>query len=402
MAIYGYLKQSTAAIIKLGPFVDDTDGKTAETALSITATDIRLAKNGGDMASVHHAQASAAIVHDEIGIYDVNLDTTDTNTLGRLTIDVHKSGALPIRQGYIIVKANWYDSMFDVENLDVNIKEISDDTGAADNAELAFDGNGYGFSACTIPTVTTLTNKSGFSLANSTISAATFANSAINASVFATGALDANAIATGAIDADAIADNAIDAGAIANNAITADKIAADAITNAKIADDAIAVENIKDGAITAAKIASDAIENVKIKDGAISAAKIANDALENAKFKDGAITAAKIASDTIEAAKIKDGAITDAKINTGAITAAKFAANAIDAAALSDDAIDAIWDEVMEGVYTARQYMRLYGSALFGRTNTNGTIFKDVPNTKTRITATVFGNNRTNMVLDGA
>ena len=31
-----YLKQSTTTTISLGPFVDDSDGKTAETALTIT------------------------------------------------------------------------------------------------------------------------------------------------------------------------------------------------------------------------------------------------------------------------------------------------------------------------------------------------------------------------------
>ena len=45
-----WLKQSTAVTIKFGPFVDDSDGKTAETALSIAQADIRLSKNGGDVA----------------------------------------------------------------------------------------------------------------------------------------------------------------------------------------------------------------------------------------------------------------------------------------------------------------------------------------------------------------
>jgi len=39
----------------------------------------------------------------------------------------------------------------------VNVTQISGDSTAADNAELAFDGTGYGFTGCTMPTVTTLT-----------------------------------------------------------------------------------------------------------------------------------------------------------------------------------------------------------------------------------------------------
>lgn len=55
------LKQSTAATIKLGAFVDDTDGKTAETALTIGQADIRLSKNGGDIAQSHN---TAGATHD--------------------------------------------------------------------------------------------------------------------------------------------------------------------------------------------------------------------------------------------------------------------------------------------------------------------------------------------------
>ena len=42
-----FLKQSTEVNIKIGPFLDDTDGKTAETGLSLTQADVRLSKNGG-------------------------------------------------------------------------------------------------------------------------------------------------------------------------------------------------------------------------------------------------------------------------------------------------------------------------------------------------------------------
>ena len=87
------LKQSTAATIKLGPFVDDTDGKTAETALTIGQADIRLSKNGGDIAQSHNATGAT---HDELGYYDIPLDTTDTGTLGRLRVLVSKAGALPV------------------------------------------------------------------------------------------------------------------------------------------------------------------------------------------------------------------------------------------------------------------------------------------------------------------
>lgn len=48
--------------------------------------------------------------------------------------------------------------------LDVNVAQISTDATAADNAEAFFDGTGYAGTGNVIPTVTTLTNKSGFTL----------------------------------------------------------------------------------------------------------------------------------------------------------------------------------------------------------------------------------------------
>ena len=48
-----YLKQSTAATLALGPFVDATDGVTAETGLTISQADVRLSKNGASLSLIH-------------------------------------------------------------------------------------------------------------------------------------------------------------------------------------------------------------------------------------------------------------------------------------------------------------------------------------------------------------
>ncbi len=116
------LKQSTAATIKLGPFVDDADGKTAETGLTISQADIRLSKNGGDIAQSHNA---AGATHDELGYYDVPLDTTDTDTLGRLRVAVSESGALPVWQDFMVVPANVFDSLVSGSDLlDANASQL--------------------------------------------------------------------------------------------------------------------------------------------------------------------------------------------------------------------------------------------------------------------------------------
>lgn len=104
-----YLKQSTASqSVLIGPFVDDTDGTTAETALSIANTDIRLSKNGGNLA----AKNSVGATHDEAGWYTITLDATDTNTVGRLQGHVKVTGALMVHFQATVVEEAVYDMLF--------------------------------------------------------------------------------------------------------------------------------------------------------------------------------------------------------------------------------------------------------------------------------------------------
>ncbi len=102
------LKQSTAVTVKMGPFLDDTDGKTAETALTITQPDVRLAKNGGAFAQLAAAQT---LDHEEAGWYNLDLDATDTGTLGILIVAIHESGALPVWREFMVVPAHVYDGL---------------------------------------------------------------------------------------------------------------------------------------------------------------------------------------------------------------------------------------------------------------------------------------------------
>ena len=104
-----FLKQSTAYTFRHGPFLDDTDGKTAETGLTISQADVRLSKAGGDFAQKNESSASS---HDEIGYYIVVLDATDTNTCGELLVAVHESGALPVFKTFQVLEETIYDSLF--------------------------------------------------------------------------------------------------------------------------------------------------------------------------------------------------------------------------------------------------------------------------------------------------
>lgn len=266
----GYLKQSTASQTRwIGPFVDDTDFKTAETALTVANTDIKVSKNGGASASKN----SGGGTHDVNGMYAVTWDATDTATVGELKYSVKVAGALQVFGSYVVLEEAIYDALF----------------AASANAFTGAAGS------------TTLT-------------------------ALASGSITAAVIATDAIDADAIADNAIDAGAIASNAIAAAKIATGAITAAKFAAGAIDAAAIADGAIDAATFAASAITATVIAADAITAAKIADGAIDAATFAAGAITASAIAADAIGASELAADAVTE--IQSGLATAA--ALNTVD------------------------------------------------------------------------
>jgi len=110
MAFGGFLRKSTAVDILIGPFVDDTDGKTAETGLTI---DVELSKNGQALANKNDATTP---VHDAAGdidgYYNCELDETDTGTVGTLVIVCYSAGALPCRFDYQVIDQVRYDEMY--------------------------------------------------------------------------------------------------------------------------------------------------------------------------------------------------------------------------------------------------------------------------------------------------
>jgi hypothetical protein len=123
------LKQSTATTIVLGPFVDETDGKTAETGLTISQSDVLVWKEGGT--SFNAKNEATAATHRSNGCYTAPLDATDTNTLGQLIVSVHETGALPVRHDYLVVKDHVYDTFCGSDFLQVDMKQIASSTAAA-------------------------------------------------------------------------------------------------------------------------------------------------------------------------------------------------------------------------------------------------------------------------------
>lgn len=129
------MKQSTAVTVKIGPFIDNTDGFTVLDALTILQANIRLSKNGLNMAQKNDATSAT---HDELGYYDCPLNTTDTATLGRLQVISSDATAMPVPPEYFeVVTANVYDTLFSTDTLDVNVtSQANIDFGALQKTSL--------------------------------------------------------------------------------------------------------------------------------------------------------------------------------------------------------------------------------------------------------------------------
>jgi hypothetical protein len=105
----GYLRQSTASQARaIGPFVDDTDFKTAETGLTIANTDVILRANGTSLSTKN----SGGGTHQANGVYSLTFDATDTANVGELFYSVVVAGALPVFGTYVVLEEAAYDMIF--------------------------------------------------------------------------------------------------------------------------------------------------------------------------------------------------------------------------------------------------------------------------------------------------
>jgi hypothetical protein len=120
-----FLKQSTAVTPKVGPFLDSTDGVTAETGLTLSQSDCILFKNHGAGAQKNDTNAAT---HDTGGMYGVPLNTTDTNTVGPLQLLISESGALPVWETWYVLPANVFDSLQGTDLLDISLVQMNGST----------------------------------------------------------------------------------------------------------------------------------------------------------------------------------------------------------------------------------------------------------------------------------
>lgn len=127
-----FLKQSTGVIVQLGPFVDATDGVTAETALSPSSTNVRLYKAEGTTAVDIY---DATWTHIGLGEYRVTLTSTHTDTAGPLTIVAQISGARPVVHEFNVLASTSYDALMSGAAIPSNMTKLA---GNATAAELMY------------------------------------------------------------------------------------------------------------------------------------------------------------------------------------------------------------------------------------------------------------------------
>lgn len=194
-----WLKQSTTVTVQVGPYLDSTDGVTAETGLSPT---IEISKAGAAFAARNSA---TAISHDADGWYRVELNTTDTATVGPLMLKGTETGATPVWHEFMVLPANVYDSL----------------VGGTDNLQV--DTVQWLGTACATPTTAGVPEVDATHIAGAAVSTG---SAQIGANVVS--------VATAAITAGAIGADAIGASELAADAVA--EIAAAVPTAAAIAD----------------------------------------------------------------------------------------------------------------------------------------------------------------------
>lgn len=129
-----WLRQSTASQeVLLGPFMDQGDGITPLTALTIANTDIKVWKRG---ATSEANKNSGGATHIAAGRYYAVLDATDTNTFGSGEINVHMSGALPIKVKFVVLPNYIFDWFIDDSGA-VNVNTASFTAGSLTAAAFA-------------------------------------------------------------------------------------------------------------------------------------------------------------------------------------------------------------------------------------------------------------------------
>ena len=300
-----FLRANTAVDVLIGPFVDVTDGSTAETGLTL---DVELSKLGQALANKNDATTP---VHDGAGTidghYNCELDATDTDTEGTMVLLAFASGALIVRHEFMVLAEAAWDSMFvakDAGFMDVNVKTV----GRADTQETEADNLE---SACANYSVTR-------GLTGTALPAAV-ADAAGGVAISDLGGLDIDATDANVTlileDTGTTIPGTITT--VDNEIATIDGIVDNILIDTGTTLDGRIPAALVGGAMDCNVSAMQAgtVNGTSIADSSITAAKLASNVITSTKIATGAITATSIASNTITAAKLSASCITTTQID---------------------------------------------------------------------------------------
>lgn len=106
------LKQSTSIDIRMGPFVDATDGVTPETGITIGAADQAEVLKANGAATVAMTGTLAAVTGCD-GWYDYTVQTGDVDTVGEVTFVIQDSSVcFPVFVRGQVVEESIYDALY--------------------------------------------------------------------------------------------------------------------------------------------------------------------------------------------------------------------------------------------------------------------------------------------------
>ncbi len=376
-----FAKLSTAIIVTVGPVLDAA-------GVAVTGgvvADFKLSKNGGAPAALN---GSATLTHRHTGFYSLSLTATDVNTLGTAEVVIDDTvNTCPMKE-IMVLPANSYDAL--VSGSGVGMR--ADVQGWLGTAPATPTVNG-------VPEVD-LTHWLGTAAATPTV-----------AGVPEVDVTHIGGDAQSAIDLKDFADAGYDP---ATNKVQG-VVLTDTVTtytgNTVQTGDAFARLGAPAGASVSADIATieAQTDDIGVAGAGLTALGDVRIANLDVAVSSRLATAGYTAPDNTNIANIIADTNDIQSRLPAALVGGRMASNAEvvgdkNGYALSSAGVTAIWDEVVEGAYKAREYFRGIAAAVMGKSSLHevGTPkYRDVGDTKDRIDAVTDANgNRTAVIID--
>jgi hypothetical protein len=116
-----FLRQSTVSQLVVVKLVDSIDGVTPETGKTLGNTSKRISKNGAAFGNI----SDGTVAELEDGLYTIQLNATDSATLGSVTLHIETIGCMNYDEKGYVLPANVYDSLFSTDKLQADIQEVA-------------------------------------------------------------------------------------------------------------------------------------------------------------------------------------------------------------------------------------------------------------------------------------